>query len=122
MGYPASAALLFKALSEDQDKWLHDDAKRLVDKFSLFAIILADPVKDPIFYNQLQQDFEYYDRLTGSNLLFFSIVKERDLKTFLVQIKALKFLMTNKHIDKITLLKKLNIQIWLCMQCALFSE
>jgi hypothetical protein len=83
MGYPASAALLFKALSEEQDIWLHNDAKRLVENFSLFAIILADPVKDLCFYQSLQKDFSFYDRLTGNNFLFFSIVKDADEERFL---------------------------------------
>jgi hypothetical protein len=79
MGYPASAALLFKALTEDKNRLLHDDAKALIKRFSLFAIILADPVKDPIFYDELQKNFSYYNQLTGSKFLFFSIVK--DLKS-----------------------------------------
>ncbi|CAN5456834.1 hypothetical protein BH11BAC3_BH11BAC3_07540 [soil metagenome] len=82
MGYPASAALLLKALTNDENAWLSLQAKIAVDQFSLFAIILSDPVKDPEFYSHLQDDFSYYDRLTGNKLLFFSIVKEADKNKF----------------------------------------
>jgi len=82
MGYPASAALLFKALTEKEDSWLHEDAKNLVNKFSLFAIILADPVKDPLFYDHIQTNFPFYDRLTGKNFMFFSIIKAKDIDSF----------------------------------------
>lgn len=82
MGYPASAALLLKALTEEDDRWLHQDAINIVSKFSLFVIILADPVKDPLFYKQLQTNFPFYDRLTGSKFLFFSIIKQKDADGF----------------------------------------
>lgn len=80
MGYPASAASLLKALTDEGNSYIHRDAIDIVSKFSLFVIILADPVKDPVFYERLQESFQYYDRLTGQNLLFFSIVKEADEK------------------------------------------
>ena len=82
MGYPASAALLLKALTEEDDRWLHQVAKNIVSKFSLFVIILADPVKDPLFYDHLQTNFPFYDRLTGSKFLFFSIIKQKDADGF----------------------------------------
>lgn len=82
MGYPASAALLLKALTEEDNRWLHQDAINIVSKFSLFVIILADPVKDPLFYKQLQTNFPFYDRLTGSKFLFFSIIKQKDAEGF----------------------------------------
>jgi len=76
MGMQASAALLLKALTDKEDKWLEKDAIKLVEKFSLFAIILADPVKDPGFYKFAQKNFPFFDRLTGENFLFFSIIKD----------------------------------------------
>ncbi len=82
MGYPASAALLFKALTEDHDKWLHNEAQNILKNFSLFSIILADPVKDPVFYQHLQDNFSFYDRLTGQKFMFFSIVKQADSGAF----------------------------------------
>jgi hypothetical protein len=82
MGYPASAALLFKALTEEDNRSLHREAKEIISKFSLFAIILADPVKDPLFYQELQLNFPFYDRLTGKNFMFFSIIKEADSEFF----------------------------------------
>lgn len=82
MGMPASAALLLRALTEEDDKWLHFQAKELFSRFSLFAIILTDPVKDPSFYKYVQENFSFFDRLTGSNFLFFSIVKEANLKKY----------------------------------------
>ena len=82
MGYPASAANLFRALTEPEDSWLHSDAKSLVSKYKLFSIILADPIKDPVFYAHLKDNFSHYDRLTGKYFMFISIVKENEINDF----------------------------------------
>lgn len=91
MGMQASAALLLKSLIENEDKWLHKDAVSMVEKFSLFAIILADPVKDPGFYNFIQKEFSFFNRLTGDNFLFFSIIKDAQYQQRNKQFKFRQF-------------------------------
>lgn len=77
MGYPLTSYRAFKELSDKNSK-MHNRYKKLTERFTLFALIVHDPIKNLDFDRYINQNFERLDRITGDNFLFFTLVRPSD--------------------------------------------
>jgi hypothetical protein len=79
MGLAANTYDLFYSVAKtvvEPNDWAHKEMLDFLKGFSLQSIIIYDPVKDPGFAKMLEKDFLFFDQLTGSKMLFLTILKE----------------------------------------------
>lgn len=78
MGYPAKSYELFRRLGETisgEGRHHHAEITRLLSQYSIQSFFIYDPVKDPDFARKLENDFMFFDRLTGNRMMFMCIIK-----------------------------------------------
>lgn len=72
MGFPISRFSLFYGLYNQTQQ--SEEVHRIFSRFNLIAIILHNPA-DEKFQEKMENNFEYYDRMTGPNFLFITFIK-----------------------------------------------
>lgn len=72
MGFPISRFSLFYGLYNQTQQ--SEEVHRIFSRFNLIAIILHNPA-DKKFQQKMENDFEYYDHMTGPNFLFITFIK-----------------------------------------------
>lgn len=81
MGYPAKSYELFrqlgKTLTQGGDP-SHSHISSLLKQYSIQSFFVYDPEKDPEFAQKLEQDFMFFDRLTGRRMMFMCLIKGDD--------------------------------------------
>ncbi len=78
MGYPAKSYELFKQLGEslqDSEHAHHSAVLELLKKYSIQSFFIYDPKKNRDFAKTLEQDFMYFDRLTGRKMMFMCLLQ-----------------------------------------------
>lgn len=77
MGFPLNSYETFKILSNPKDDF-YNYVRDSIKDFTLFGLVIHDPKIHTDFDKNIHENFSRFDRHTGENFLFFSLVTPLD--------------------------------------------